>query len=79
MAKILSEKLSKINSIQLTYPIQSNEIFIKTPKFIQDHLNNNGYSVQQDEMFDNSVRLVAAWNTTEKDIDKLINIIKQKL
>ena len=79
MAKILSEKLSKINSIQLTYPTQSNEIFIKIPKSIQDHLNNNGYSVQQDEMFDNSVRLVAAWNTTEKDIDKLINIIKQKL
>ena len=29
MAKILSEKLSRINSLELTYPTESNEIFIK--------------------------------------------------
>ena len=79
MAKTLSEKLSKIDSIKLTYPTQSNEIFIKIPKIIQNHLHKKGYNVHEDEMFESSVRFVAAWNTTIEDIDNLINSIKEKL
>ena len=79
MAKMLSKKLSEIQSFKLTYPTQSNEIFIKMPKKIQDHLNKSGYKVQEDSMFDCSVRFVASWNTTEKDIDKLIKTIEEKI
>ena len=79
MAKILSEKLSRINSLELTYPTESNEIFIKIPKNIQEHLNKKGYSAIQDDMFDGSVRLVCSWNTNSNDIDKLIKTIKEKL
>ena len=79
MARKLSEKLSKINSFELTYPTESNEIFIKMPKNIQDHLNNEGYSAIPDDMFDGSVRFVTAWNTSLNDIENLINTIKEKL
>ena len=79
MAKQLSDKLSRINSIELAYPTESNEIFIKVPKSIQDHLNKNGYSVTPDEMFDGSIRFVAAWNTTQDDINLLISKIEEKL
>ena len=79
MAKILSEKLSRINSLELTYPTESNEIFIKIPKNIQEHLNKKGYSAIPDDMFDGSVGLVSSWNTNSNDIDKLIKTIKEKL
>ena len=79
MAKNLSENLSKINSLELTYPTESNEIFIKIPKNIQDHLNKNGYSAIPDDMFDGSIRFVTAWNTNLIDIEHLINIIKEKM
>ena len=79
MARKLSEKLSKINGFELTYPTESNEIFIKMPKNIQDHLNNEGYSAIPDDMFDGSVRFVTAWNTNLNDIENLINTIKEKL
>ena len=79
MAKDLSKKLSEIKDIQLTYPTQSNEIFVKLPKKIIDHLNNNGYSAIKDDLFDGSVRFVTAWNTEIKDIDKLISVIKHKI
>ena len=79
MAKQLSDKLSRINSIELAYPTESNEIFIKVPKSIQDHLNKNGYSVTPDEMFDGSIRFVAAWNTTQEDVNLLISKIEEKL
>ena len=39
MAKILSTKLSRLNSIEITYPTESNEVFVKIPKSIQDHLS----------------------------------------
>ena len=77
MARKLSEKLSKINGFELTYPTESNEIFIKMPKNIQDHLNNEGYSAIPDDMFDGSVRFVTAWNTNLNDIENLINKIKE--
>ena len=79
MAKILSEKLIRIKSLKLAYPTESNEIFIKIPKNIQEHLNKKGYSAIQDDMFDGSVRLVCSWNTNSNDIDKLIKTIKEKL
>ena len=79
MAKILSEKLQKINSIELAYPTESNEIFVKLPQEIKDHLNKRGYSAIEDEMFNGSVRFVTAWNTKQEDIEILIKTIKEKL
>ena len=79
MAKILSTKLSRLNSIEITYPTESNEVFVKIPKSIQDHLTKKGYYAVPDETFDDSVRFVSAWNTTEKDIDKLVKTIREKL
>ena len=79
MAKDLSQRLSLINSIELTYPTESNEIFVKIPRDIQEHLNKKGYSAHSDAMFDESVRFVTAWNTKSKDIDNLVNTIKEKL
>ena len=79
MAKILSIKLSKINSIEIIYPTESNEIFVKVPKNIKDHLIKKGYYAVPDETFGGSIRFVSAWNTTEKDIDRLINTIKNNL
>ena len=79
MAKILSEKLQKINSIELAYPTESNEIFVKLPQEIKNHLNKRGYSVIEDEMFNGSVRFVTAWNTKQEDIEILIKTIKEKL
>ena len=79
MAKILSEKLQKINSIELAYPTESNEIFVKLPQEIKNHLNKRGYSAIEDEMFNGSVRFVTAWNTKQEDIEILIKTIKKAL
>ena len=76
MAKILSKALSNINGANLLYETQSNEIFVNFSNNIIDNLKKNGYSTYQDELNNNAIRLVTAWNTTQKDITKLISIIK---
>ena len=77
MGKKLSDGLVKHNSIKLAYPTQANEVFAKFPKPIIEHLNSEGYKMNQEELDGKAVRLVAAWNTKESDVDQLLEMISQ--
>ena len=61
--------------MSLLYQTQSNEIFGNFSEKIITNLKKNGYSTYQDELNNNSIRFVTAWNTAQKDIDKLISAI----
>ena len=77
MAQVLSKELSNIDGVKLLYQTQSNEIFVNFSENIINNLKKNGYSTYQDELNNNSIRLVTAWNTTKDDIKKLLTIIKK--
>ncbi len=76
MGKKLSQGLQLHKSIELAYPTEANEVFVKIPKYLIDQLNSHGYKINDDEWEDKAVRLVAAWNTNPSDIDSFLNIIK---
>ena len=76
MGKKLSEGLNRHKNIELAYPTDANEIFVKMPKDIIDQLNSEGYTINDDEWDGNAVRLVTAWNTDSSDIDTFLNFIK---
>ncbi len=78
MGKKLSEGLISSN-IDLAYPVAANEVFVKFPRKIIEHLNSEGYKLNEEELDGNAVRLVAAWNTKESDIDQLLDIISKKI
>ena len=78
----LFKNVKLINSNGLNFKTQSayidltsNEIFGNFSEKIITNLKKNGYSTYQDELNNNSIRFVTAWNTTQKDIDKLISAI----
>ena len=77
MGKKLSEGLSLNPNIELTYPTQANEVFAKFPRSIIEHLNSEGYKMNEDELDGKAVRLVAAWNTENSDVDRLLKIISE--
>ena len=77
MGKKLSEGLNSNPKIELAYPTRANEVFAKFPKPIIEHLNSEGYKMNQDELDGKAVRLVAAWNTEESDVDQLLETISQ--
>ncbi len=77
MAQVLSKELSNIDGIKLLYQTQSNEIFVNFSENIINNLKKNGYSTYQDELNNNSIRFVTAWNTTKDDIIKLLKVIKK--
>ena len=77
MAKILSEGLNAFSNIELTYPTQSNEVFVYLPRELIDYLNNAGYDINEEELDGKAVRFVTAWNSELKDVDRLLEVIKQ--
>ena len=76
MGKKLSQGLLKHANIELAYPTDANEVFVKIPKNIIDQFNSYGYKINDDEWEDKAVRLVAAWNTNPNDVESFLNIIK---
>ena len=76
MAQKLSEGLVKHNSIEIAYPTEANEVFAKFPRNMIEHLNSEGYKMNEDELDGKSTRLVAAWNTKDSDVDELLETIK---
>ena len=77
MGKKLSEGLAKHNSIEIAYPTEANEVFAKLPRDIIDHLNSEGYIINEDELDGKAVRFVAAWNTQASDVESFLDSIKK--
>ena len=76
MGQKLSRGLNIHKNIELAYPTDANEIFVKMPKEIIDQLNSQGYTINNDEWDGNAVRLVTAWNTDPSDVDSFLNTIE---
>ena len=77
MGKKLSEGLIKHNSIKLAYPTQANEVFAKFPREVIEHLNSEGYKMNEDELDGQAVRLVEAWNTKISDVESFLETVNQ--
>ena len=77
MGKKLSEGLIKHNSIKLAYPTQANEVFAKFPREVIEHLNSEGYKMNEDELDGQAVRLVLAWNTKISDVESFLETVNQ--
>ena len=76
MGKKLSDGLKDHSDINLAYPTEANEVFATFPRNKIDHLNSEGYQINEDEWDGKAVRLVAAWNTQDTDVDHLLNSLK---
>ena len=77
MGKKLSEGLNSSQMIELAYPTHANEVFVKFSRPIIEHLNSEGYKMNEEELDGKAVRLVAAWNTKESDVDQLLQTISE--
>ena len=76
MGKKLSDGLSKFNDIEIAYPTEANEVFAKFPRNKIEHLNSEGYKMNEEELDGKAIRLVAAWNTKDSDVDQLLDTLK---
>jgi threonine aldolase len=78
MGKMLSDGLAAHQEIEIAYPTEANEVFAKFPRNMIEYLNAEGYKMNEDELDGKAVRLVAAWNTKEEDVNHLLKTIENK-
>ncbi|MGG6293966.1 threonine aldolase family protein [Leptolyngbya sp. AN02str] len=71
MAAVLAQGLTKIPHVELCYPVQANELFVKLPTEIIEGLQAEGFRfyVWSDS---NLIRLVTAFNTQEAHVQKFL-------
>ena len=75
MAQRFSKGLADLPGLELAYPTQSNEVFVVMPAALIDRLSAKGLAINDEELDGKAVRFVAAWNTTETEVDALLAVL----
>jgi threonine aldolase len=76
MAKLLAERVSKIEGVEITQPVQANAVFAIIPPELIHTLQREYFFYVWDE--DRSeVRWMTSWDTTEEDIDRFCELLEK--
>jgi threonine aldolase len=75
MAQRLSKGMARLPGLELAYPTESNEVFVKIPTDLIERLWAQHLSINDEELDGKAVRFVTAWNTTESQVDDLLQLI----
>jgi threonine aldolase len=78
MAKLLFEKVKDIPEITITQPVQSNGVFVIIPPQIAGNLSKHYFFYPWNEKL-NEYRWMTSWDTTEKDIEDFVGILKKEI
>ncbi len=78
MARILADRLNKIDRIKITQQVQSNGIFVIFPPDIADKVREQYFFYPWNEKV-SEYRLMTSWDTTEEDIDEFVGLLKKEL
>jgi threonine aldolase len=70
MAERLSSQLSKIVTVKLLFPPQGNAVFVKIPDSTVARLRELGWRFYTDVGPGGGARLMCSWDTTEEDVDR---------
>ena len=78
MAQLLHNALLSIPQAKIMYPVQANSVFVKLPNKVWNALLNDYFFYLWDEEQD-VVRWMCSFDTTEDDINNLIQALKQRM
>jgi threonine aldolase len=76
MAQLLYQAVKDIPGVKVVYPVQANGVFAQLPRKVWKELQNHYFFYDWDEDAD-VVRWMCAFDTTEEDIQKFVETLKQ--
>lgn len=76
LAKRLCNGLIQIAGVEMTQPLESNQLFLTMPRPIIDKLLEDYFFYFWNEEI-NEIRFVTSWDTTEEDVDALLESIRK--
>ena len=78
MAKILYEGLKELPGVQFTQKVESNQLFLTMPRTVINELLKDYFFYFWDEAI-HEIRFVTSFDTTEADIEELLQSVKRLL
>lgn len=75
MAQLLAKRVSQINGVTITQPVQANAVFATIPKEIIQPLQDEYFFYVWD-VDRSEVRWMTSWDTTESDIDQFCSLLE---
>jgi len=78
MAQLLYNKVKDIKGIKVTQKVQSNGVFVILPHEVAENLMKEYFFYPWDEK-KSEYRWMTSWDTTEKDIDNFVKLLKTLL
>ena len=76
MALKLSVKLQDIKQVKITQPVQANGVFVIMPDDVAERVRQDYFFFSWNEKR-SEYRLMTSWDTTEADIEKFADLVKQ--
>lgn len=76
MASLLRQRLSEFKAIEFTQPLEGNQLFFRMPKDSALELMKSYFFYFWNER-ESEVRMVTSFDTTEEDIDRLIETMRR--
>jgi threonine aldolase len=70
LARLLAEKMTALDGVELLYPVQANACFLKLPDSIKDKLKAKGWRFYS--FIGGGSRFMCSWKVTEGDVHQLV-------
>jgi threonine aldolase len=77
MATRLGAGLQQVPSVQISHPVQSNSVFAKFPRALEEKLHTRGWHFYTGVITPDESRLMCSWDTTPEDVDDFIKDVKE--
>jgi threonine aldolase len=77
MAKLLENGLQKISSVKISFPVQSNVVFARIPKPVEEKLRAKGWKFNTGGVVPGDSRLMCSWDTTPGDVDEFVADLRE--
>ena len=78
MAKLLADELNQVPGVKVTQKVESNGVFVIIPSDVAEKMREYYFFYPWDEK-KSEWRLMASWDTEEKDIEDFIELLKREL
>jgi threonine aldolase len=75
MAKRLEAGLRGLQNVKILFPVQANAVFAEMPVAVADAVRARGWNFYT-FVGDTGVRLMCSWDTTEHDVDRFVDDVR---
>jgi threonine aldolase len=72
MAQRLAEGLRSLPGVTVTYPVESNAVFVRMPSAAEKRLHERGWRFYTGVVTPEESRLMCSWDTTPEDVDAFV-------